>query len=102
MAHDARYSTKEWRKKCEEIFREHASFASIARLVDATMRDAEHGDPDARRLVWPYLFGARPQALTIEGNVDLNLIDWTKPWSPPQLPPHVIIDALPSPQEDNQ
>ena len=99
MAADARYSQKEWHAKCQEIFRAKTRWTDINKLIESTMAAAIDGDADARRLIWPYLFGAKPSQPLIEITNNDNrqqAVVWGIAWKPPESlspDPTLAIDS---------
>ena len=66
----------------------------------ATMKRAIQGDPIAFGQLFPYIAGGKPrQPLEVQGSIDLNLIDWSKPWSPPVLSIDGTSTELPPPKD---
>ena len=70
----------------------HRTYAEALWLRMFTL--AIHGDIMAANLIVPFIAGGKPkQPQEHTGSIDLNLLDWSKPWSPPSLSTPDIIEG---------
>ena len=65
---------RDYQKSMRALFQECADFETVTALVKSTVEAAVGGDADARRLVWPYIFGAAPKG-EVEGGNDNRVIN---------------------------